>query len=30
LYRITLNGEIPVGVNGQESTAVSGEPIKPV
>ena len=30
LYRITLNGEIPVGVDGRESTAVSGEPIKPV
>ena len=30
LYRITLYGEIPVGTDGQKSTVVSGEPIKPV
>ena len=30
LYRVTLNGEIPVGVDGQASKKVSGEPILPV
>ena len=30
LYRVTLNGEIPVGTDGRRSTALSGEPIKPV
>ena len=30
LYRVTLNGEVPVGTDGRRSTAISGEPIKPV
>lgn len=30
LYRITLNGEIPVGTDGRRSTALSGDLIKPV
>ena len=30
LYRVTLNGEIPVGVDGQPSRKISGEPILPV
>ncbi len=29
-YRVTLNGDIPVGVDGERSTCISGEPIKPV
>ncbi len=29
LYRVTLNGEVPVGPDGRKSTAISGEPIKP-
>jgi len=28
LYRITLNGTIPVGVDGQQSTLISGNPIQ--
>ncbi len=28
-YRVTLNGDIPVGVDGQPSTHLSGEPITP-
>ena len=30
LYRVTLNGEVPVGTDGRKSTAISGESIKPV
>ena len=30
LYRVTLNGEVPVGTDGRNSTAISGESIKPV
>ena len=30
LYRVTLNGEVPVGVDGKPSTSLSGEPIRPV
>jgi len=30
LYRVTLNGEVPVGVDGKSSTSLSGEPIIPV
>ncbi len=29
-YRVTLNGTIPVGVDGQPSRLLSGEPIKPL
>ncbi len=29
-YRITLQGEIPVGVDGKPSTAISGQPIEPI
>ncbi len=29
-YRVTLNGEVPVDVNAQKSTGISGEPIKSV
>ena len=29
-YRVTLNGSIPVGVDGQPSKHISGEPIKPI
>ena len=30
LYRVTLNGGVPVGTDGRKSTAISGESIKPV
>ena len=30
LYRVTLNGEVPVGTDGRKSAAISGESIKPV
>tara|TARA_Y100001960_G_scaffold324515_1_gene405056 strand:+ start:502 stop:1428 length:927 start_codon:yes stop_codon:yes gene_type:complete len=30
LYRITLNGEVPVGTDGRRSTSLSGQPIKPI
>jgi alpha-ketoglutarate-dependent taurine dioxygenase len=29
-YRVTLNGDVPVGVNGESSTLVSGTPIEPL
>ena len=29
-YRVTLNGDIPVGVDGRPSTAIEGDPIEPV
>ena len=29
-YRVTLNGSIPVGVDGKPSKHISGEPIKPI
>jgi taurine dioxygenase len=29
-YRVTLNGDVPVGVNAEKSVSLSGEPIKPV
>jgi taurine dioxygenase len=29
-YRVTLVGDVPVGVDGRPSTAVEGEPIVPV
>jgi taurine dioxygenase len=30
LYRITMLGDIPVGVDGQQSVLISGEPITPI
>ena len=29
-YRVTLNGEIPVGVDGKSSNRIAGDPIKPI
>ena len=29
-YRVTLNGEVPVGIDGRPSTAIEGRPIEPV
>ncbi len=29
-FRVTLNGDVPAGVNGLQSTLISGEPIAPV
>lgn len=29
-YRVTLNGDVPVGVDGRPSTAIEGSPIEPV
>ena len=30
LYRVTLMGDVPVGVDGRESVSISGQPITPV
>ena len=30
LYRVTLLGDVPVGVDGRESVSISGQPITPV
>ena len=29
-YRVTMMGDVPVGVDGRESTPLAGEPIKPI
>ena len=29
-YRVTMMGDVPVGVDGRESTSLTGDPIKPV